>query len=559
MTVVGPLEPARLDPRLTFDTYVVGEGNRLAVAASRRAAEAPGAHYNPLFLYSASGLGKSHLLHAMAHHAVSVDSERRVFYQSPEVYVEGLAQALARGVGDAVLETFRRTDLLLLDDVQFLAGNGAAQEALLRTLDALTASGAQVVLASDRPPSEIDGLDARLLSRFSGGLLVDIGDPEYTTRVQILRRKAEDRGAVLAPGVAEALARPSYRSVRELQGTLNRVIAIQELQERILRVEDLAQAVGPQFEGMMSNAAVAEDSDAASTVPSGSGPGVERGREPGAGSDATGAPLDPRETQLRRILTCLEDAGYATARLDSLVAPTAPRTEGWTAPLVAYRADVDRLREIEAEVNALGNPWAEGTRALFRDPDLRNEAEALLERVRAWANPFVSPDAGPRLEEAAAGVSTLAREMVRRGVEGSGERVNPVMVHSEASGRARDVLDAAIRTYLDLHPDGRVIRVTADAFADGFVDAVAEGILPHWRERWGRADLVVVHLQDTIPFTARVQEEFFHLYEALERGGQRLVLSAGCHPRALTGIDERLLSRFEGGLVVALDTEPSNP
>lgn len=564
LIVVGPLEPARLDPRLTFEHYVVGEGNRLAVAASRRAAESPGAHYNPLFLYSASGLGKSHLLHAMAHHAMSVSPTRRIFYQSPEVYLAGLARALEAGVGDETLAAFRKTDLLLLDDVQFLAGQPAAQEMLLRTLDALTASGAQVVLASDRPPSEIDALDARLLSRFSGGLLVDIGDPDYATRVTILRQKATDRGATLGPGIAEALARPAYRSVRALQGTLNRVLAIQDLEGRILLVGDLAEAVGPQFEG--AGDARIEPATGSDGVQSGVHGGVQDGARVGSSADL-------QRTQLTRIVGHLEQAGYRIKRLAPLKAPLSDRpsepgadprghpegralSEGWRSLLEEYRSDVEQMRAIEAELQDLGNPWVESAAALMRDPDLVSEAQALLERVRRWANPFIQPGAGPRLDKVSEGVPPLARDAVWRALEGGGAAVNPILVHSATSGRARGLLEGAVQSHLDLHPLRTLVSFSAAAFADGFVEAVAEGILPQWRERWGRAEVVLLHLQETLPFTERVQEEFFHLYEALERSGRKLLISSERPPRALGGVQERLISRFEGGLVMDLDAMP---
>jgi chromosomal replication initiator protein len=178
-----------LDPKLTFDTFVVGPANRLASAAARRSAESPGTSYNPLFIYSSSGLGKSHILSAVAHQARKANARLRVHYQTLEGYLQELTHALASGNRDAMRDRYRDLDILLLDDVQFLAGQNEAQEMLLATLDALTASGSQIVLASDRPPADIDGLDARLVSRFSGGLIVDIAAPEYETRVAIIRRK----------------------------------------------------------------------------------------------------------------------------------------------------------------------------------------------------------------------------------------------------------------------------------------------------------------------------------------------------------------------------------
>ncbi len=226
-----------LDAKLTFDAFVVGPSNRLAAAAAKRAAESPGTSYNPLFLYSASGLGKSHILTAIAHQAAKLDAVGDVEYMGLEKYLERLATALEVGDSDGFKDRYNDLAILLLDDVQFLTGQREAQEMLLRTLDDLSAAGSQIVLASDRPPADINGLDARLVSRFSGGLIVDIGAPEYETRVAIVRKKAEERGQSLQAGVAEALARYPLKNVRELGGALNKVFATQDLEEREVSAE----------------------------------------------------------------------------------------------------------------------------------------------------------------------------------------------------------------------------------------------------------------------------------------------------------------------------------
>ena len=220
-----------IDTRFTFDAFVVGPANRLAAAAAKRSAESPGESYNPLFVYSASGLGKSHILGAISHHVGKVHPDLAVVYLTLETYLEELAQSLEAGQKDALRDRYRELDILLLDDVQFLAGQTEAQEMLLSTLDALSGAGKQAVLASDRPPAEIDRLDARLLSRFEGGLLVDIGTPEYETRVAIIRKRADERKTTLEQGIAEAIAKVPYQNVRELGGALNRVIAIQDLED----------------------------------------------------------------------------------------------------------------------------------------------------------------------------------------------------------------------------------------------------------------------------------------------------------------------------------------
>ena len=205
-----------LDPRFTFDNFVVGPANRLAAAAARRVADAPGTSYNPLFIYSSSGLGKSHILNGIAHYSARVHPGFGVMYVTVESFLNELTAAIQAGAEQELRERYDELHIFLLDDVQFFTGQKEAQEILLRLLDGMNKSGGQVVLASDRPPAEINGLDERLLTRFSGGLIVDIAVPEYETKVAILRKKAEERDQTFEPGVAEALAKHAFTSVREL-------------------------------------------------------------------------------------------------------------------------------------------------------------------------------------------------------------------------------------------------------------------------------------------------------------------------------------------------------
>src|SRR5205807_3644083 len=195
-----------LNPKYSFDTFVVGAANRLAVTAGRTVAENPGAAYNPLFVYSGSGLGKTHLLMAIGQAVKKLAPGLNIEYLTLDEFVEAFHAAIAAGQGDAFRRRFQTVDALLVDDVQFLTNRTEMQAELLRLTEALQAAGHQIVLTSDRPPAEIALLDERLISRFSGGLVVDMSVPDYETRVAILRRKAEDRGASFPPGVLEAVA-----------------------------------------------------------------------------------------------------------------------------------------------------------------------------------------------------------------------------------------------------------------------------------------------------------------------------------------------------------------
>jgi chromosomal replication initiator protein len=189
---------AALNPKFTLETFVVGSANRLAVTAGRTVAESPGSAYNPLFIYSASGLGKTHLLMAMGHAARRLAPGLNVEYLTLDEFVEAFHAAVAAGQGEAVRQRVQSVDMLLVDDVQFLTNRKEMQAELLRLTEALLSAGHQIVLASDRPPNEIANLDERLISRFSGGLVVDMGPP--TTRRASRSCGARRRSVAVARG-----------------------------------------------------------------------------------------------------------------------------------------------------------------------------------------------------------------------------------------------------------------------------------------------------------------------------------------------------------------------
>ena len=218
-----------IDSRLRFDTFVVGSANRLAVAAARAVAETPGAVYNPLFIYSGSGLGKTHLMSAIGNQVAQRRTDIVVQLLTLDDFVEELHDAVASGDTEPFKTRYLGVGLLLLDDVQFLVGRRETQSELLRIFNALQADGRQIVMTSDRPPNEIADVDERLLTRLAGGLIVDIGEPEYETRMTILKAKCEERGVCLRAGVVEEVGRLEFANVRELHGALNRLIAYQAL------------------------------------------------------------------------------------------------------------------------------------------------------------------------------------------------------------------------------------------------------------------------------------------------------------------------------------------
>jgi len=524
-----------LDPRMTFDTFVVGPANRLAAAAARRAADSPGTSYNPLFLYSPSGLGKTHILSAIAHHAVKVRPDDKVVYQTMEGYLDELADALEEGERDELKEQYAGLDVLLLDDVQFLSGQPEAQELLLRTLDALSVSGSQIVLASDRPPSEIDGLDDRLISRFSGGLIVDIAPPEYETRVAITRRKAEERGAELDAGVAEALARHPFRNIRELGGALNRILAVQDLEDRRVAPDEVAEIMGIDEDGGGGSEFGSFVSELADDV-----------------AETVATQEAPWRVLLRETAEQAEAEGYSTGRLRRLLAAE-EEPSGVEETVERFREAVARLEEIGKALEELGNPWPDAAATVLNDPERVDEAEALLASARERIRPFPTVPEGPGLAELAGWLPPLAVKAANQLLEADRPEYNPLFVWDPKGETSRNLLEATARAFKERGHPGKVALISAAAFAEEFIEALSAGVAGAWRERWWDVDLLLVHGTEALAQTERAQDEFFHLFEALNRREARIMLSADRAPTGIEEIDDRLRSRFEGGLVIELD------
>ncbi|RFA17496.1 chromosomal replication initiation protein DnaA [Subtercola boreus] len=228
---VGPLRnnDTRLNPKYSFDNFVIGGSNRFAHAAAVAVAEAPAKAYNPLFIYGDSGLGKTHLLHAIGHYAMSLYPGVRVRYVSSEEFTNDFINSIANNRGAAFHSRYRDIDLLLIDDIQFLQGKAETQEAFFHTFNTLHDHNKQVVITSDLPPKHLTGFEDRMRTRFEWGLITDVQTPDLETRIAILRKKAQSERLQVPDEILEYMASKVSSNVRELEGTLIRVTAYASL------------------------------------------------------------------------------------------------------------------------------------------------------------------------------------------------------------------------------------------------------------------------------------------------------------------------------------------
>ncbi|WP_371743651.1 chromosomal replication initiator protein DnaA [Herbiconiux sp. SALV-R1] len=228
---VGPLRnnDTRLNPKYSFDNFVIGGSNRFAHAAAVAVAEAPAKAYNPLFIYGDSGLGKTHLLHAIGHYAISLYPGVRVRYVSSEEFTNDFINSIANNRGAAFHSRYRDIDLLLIDDIQFLQGKAETQEAFFHTFNTLHDHNKQVVITSDLPPKHLTGFEDRMRTRFEWGLITDVQTPDLETRIAILRKKAQSERLRVPDDILEFMASKVSSNVRELEGTLIRVTAFASL------------------------------------------------------------------------------------------------------------------------------------------------------------------------------------------------------------------------------------------------------------------------------------------------------------------------------------------
>jgi len=531
-----------LDGGYRFDTFVIGSSNRLAASAAHAVAEAPGTAYNPLFVYGGSGLGKTHLVAAIAFQARQAQPDLRVEFSTGEDVAERLHRAIAAGQQAEFARRYQEVDLLLLDDVQFLTGQRETQTELLRLFNLMQGKGRQLVMTSDRPPAEIPDVDQRLLSRLSGGLIVDVGAPDYEMRLAILRNACVERALAFSDGVLEETARLPYANVRELKGALNRLSAFQQLEGQDITAEDVRAVLGERVASVVVPPARASHAGASDSAT----------EYEGFLADV----LQEVETRVEQWRVHLGEAcafwrteGFATNVLERAMAlPVAPDVNGL---LATFAAAVEHLRNLEAQALAV-DPSLRGHPA-FRNPETVAEAQLLLDRAIASSVPLPAPN--PVFTRAALGSGTanqLALKAFDAVLEHPGQRYNPLFLHGGSGVGKTHVAHALGNAVRAAWPRKSVACVSAAAFVEELIAAMQEGGVERWRARYRSADVLIVDDVHHLADKERTQDELFHLFNHLYDRGSQIVLTSDRAPRDIIGLADRLRSRFEGGLVAAL-------
>jgi chromosomal replication initiator protein len=232
-----------LNPKYTFEHFVIGNNNRLAHAGSVAVAETPSKAYNPLFIYGGVGLGKTHLMHAIGHYILNVNNNQKVMYVTSEKFTNELINAIKDDKNNQFRKKYREVDVLLIDDIQFIGGKERTQEEFFHTFNSLYEANKQIVITSDRPPKDIITLEDRLKSRFEWGLIADIQSPDIETRTAILRKKAQIDGTIITDDVLDYIAKNISSNIRELEGALNKVIAYSGLIKKNVTMEVTVEAL----------------------------------------------------------------------------------------------------------------------------------------------------------------------------------------------------------------------------------------------------------------------------------------------------------------------------
>jgi chromosomal replication initiator protein len=498
--------------------------------------------YNPLFIYARPGLGKTHLLMGIGHAARAINPRLSVEYLTLDEFVESFHAAVAAGQGEAYRRRFIDVDLLMVDDVQFLTHRREMQAELLRLSDALQTTNRQIVLTSDRPPAEIEALDERLIRRFAGGLVIDIGAPDYETRVAILRRKAEERKARFGEGVLEAVGSLVIDNVRELLGALNRLVAFQAVSDAPLGPDQArALATGAEKSERSDKSEKSEEMDQ-------SGKADEFSDFLSEVSATVAQQVDSWRTKVAAAILRWEGEGFSTTRLEALLQQE--MTSDPEQALHQFESDVRRLQALHAEAAELA-PSLAGSSA-FRDPDDIAGAEAITQRARQGAHPPPAPLPIWRLDDLfeSAG-NRMALQAARAVVAEPAIRYNPLVIVG-ASGVGKTHLLHAVGNALSERARGPIACLSAHEFTGELIEAIDRDAVSAWRARYRAAAAFLLDDVHLVAEKDRTQDELFVLFNYLVEAGRQMVFTSAIPLADMAAVESRLRTRLEGGLVVDL-------
>jgi chromosomal replication initiator protein DnaA len=529
-----------LNPRFTFDAFVVGAANRLAVTAARTVAESPGTAYNPLIIYGETGLGKTHLLTAIGHLARQLVEGVEVEYVTLAEFVELYQAAVAAGQTEALRGRLGRADVLLVDDAQFLTHRREMQAEVLRIVEALQGANRQIVLTSDRPPGEIQELDDRLLTRFDGGLVVDIDAPDYETRLAILKRRASERAVPVEAAVLEVVAAVRLRNVRELLGLFNRVVAYQAVSEVPLTADAVRQLLSAEAPPVRVTAA---------SEPAPQARSVDEFADFLSGVSVTvQAQVAVWRTRVTDTIRHWAGEGYRTERLEQLLRQDVP--SGVDRAIREFERDVDRLRGFQramarVDPHRMSDP-------VFYDPDRLAEADDLVQATLREGRPPPGPSPAWTMEQLITGESNrIAITAAAAIVAEPGEAYNPVVVVGPPGVGKTHVLHA-IGNALAMMPGAKVACLSAQEFVNELLDAIDGDRVEAWRRRYRDATALLLDDVHLLAGKERSQEELFHLYNVLLDQRRQLVFTLVAPPGEVEGLDGRVVSRLEAGLLAEL-------
>ncbi len=533
---------AELNPRFDFNSFKVGVGNELAVTASRAVAERPGSVYNPLYIHGGEGLGKTHLLTAIARGSQEVAESTRVEYLTPDRLAEAFQATAAAGQGDAFHNRLADVDILLIDDVHLIGQRTEIHAELLRLFPELQQSGKQIVLAGQELPAQIDGLDERLAAVLASGLVVDINPPDCPTRLAILEDRSTERGAEFAAGVLETVAEFEIGNVRELITLLNRLVALEAVGETALTPEAART--------LLQGEALTIGTRESVTTISVEEPAVANEFEDFLSdvSSAVQEQIEVWEKELSSAIDRWRGEGFQTGRLEILLEQSSPVPV--EAAIEEFEMDVAALRKLRTSV-AMEDP-TKAEDSVFLDPDRVAEAQVLADSVTSEVEPPPGPSAAWTFNSyIECGANNDAYEFARQVVADPASSMNPlVIVGSPGIGKTH-LLHAIGNALLE----SQVVPVaclSAQDFHDVLNQAIQGNRLDEWLVSFGAAKALLIDDVQLLADRDGTQQQLLHQVEKLLAVPGQVVFTLNVPPSDVKGLLDEFRKVLQDACVTKL-------